>query len=45
MLTVSKATGKEILPSLSARFNIILANKNVDAALLECDKQKGSVGT
>ena len=30
--------------SSSVRFNIILANKNVDAALAECDKQKGSVG-
>jgi biopolymer transport protein ExbB len=44
MLTVSKATGKGNIAEFIRKVQYHLANKNVDAALLECDKQKGSVG-
>jgi biopolymer transport protein ExbB len=43
-LTVSKATGKGNSDDFIRKVSYHLANKNVDAALLECDKQKGSVG-
>jgi len=44
MLTVSKATGKGNVDEFIRKVSYHLANKNVDAAILECDKQKGSVG-
>lgn len=43
-LTVSKATGTGSTDEFIRKVSFHLANKNVDAALLECDKQKGSVG-
>ena len=43
-LTVTKATGKGNITNLLEKFNSILANKDVDKAIAECDKQKGSVG-
>ena len=44
MLTVSKASGKGNIAEFIRKVQYHLANKNVDAALAECDKQKGSVG-
>jgi biopolymer transport protein ExbB len=44
LLTVSKATGKGSTDEFIRKVSYHLANKNVDAALIECDKQKGSVG-
>lgn len=44
MLTISKATGSASNADFIRRVQYHLANKNVDAALSECDKQKGSVG-
>ena len=44
MLTVSKASGKGNIAEFIRKVQYQLANKNVDAALAECDKQKGSVG-
>jgi len=44
MLTVSKASGKGNIAEFIRKVQYHLANKNVDAALVECDKQKGSVG-
>lgn len=44
MLTVSKASGKGNIAEFIRKVQYHLANKNVDAALTECDKQKGSVG-
>ncbi|HSC53352.1 MAG TPA: MotA/TolQ/ExbB proton channel family protein [Phnomibacter sp.] len=43
-LTISKATGKGSVTEFIRKVQYHLANKNVDAALTECDKQKGSVG-
>jgi biopolymer transport protein ExbB len=43
-LTVSKATGKGNTDDFIRKVQYHLANKNVDAAIIECDKQKGSVG-
>lgn len=42
--TISKATGKGHIPDFVRKVQYHLANKNVDAALAECDKQQGSVG-
>jgi len=44
MLTVVKATGKGNPSNFVRRVQYHLANKNIDAAVAECDKQKGSVG-
>lgn len=44
LLTVSKASGKGNIAEFIRKVQYNLANKNVDAALAECDKQKGSVG-
>jgi biopolymer transport protein ExbB len=44
MLTVAKASGKGNIAEFIRKVQYQLANKNVDAALAECDKQKGSVG-
>jgi len=41
---LSKAKGKFSGSELVRKVQYHLANKNVDAALAECDKQKGSVG-
>jgi biopolymer transport protein ExbB len=43
-LTVSKATGTGNNTEFIRKVQFHLANRNVDAALTECDKQKGSVG-
>ncbi len=43
-LTISKATGTGSNADFIRRVQYHLANKNVDAAVAECDKQKGSVG-
>ncbi|MFT4023488.1 MAG: MotA/TolQ/ExbB proton channel family protein [Flavihumibacter sp.] len=44
LLTISKATGTGSNDEFIRKVQYHLANKNVDAALAECDKQKGSVG-
>ncbi len=44
LLTVSKATGTASNADFIRKVQYQLANKNVDAAIAECDKQKGSVG-
>ncbi|WP_018629792.1 MotA/TolQ/ExbB proton channel family protein [Niabella aurantiaca] len=43
-LTIAKALGKGNISNFIRKVQYHLANKNVDAALAECDKQKGSVG-
>lgn len=43
-LTISKATGTASNADFIRKVQYFLANKNVDAAIAECDKQKGSVG-
>ena len=43
-LTISKATGTGSNADFIRKVQYQLANKNVDAAIAECDKQKGSVG-
>lgn len=43
-LTISKATGKGNIAEFIRKVQYHLANKNVDAAISECDRQKGSVG-
>jgi biopolymer transport protein ExbB len=43
-LTVSKATGTGNIAEFIRKVQYHLANKNVDAAIAECDKQRGSVG-
>jgi biopolymer transport protein ExbB len=43
-LTISKASGTGSNADFIRKVQYHLANKNVDAALSECDKQKGSVG-
>lgn len=43
-LTIIKATGSGNNADFIRKVQYHLANKNVDAALAECDKQKGSVG-
>ena len=43
-LTVSKATGSGNINEFIRKVQYHLANKNVDAAIGECDRQKGSVG-
>ncbi|MBW7889669.1 MAG: MotA/TolQ/ExbB proton channel family protein [Chitinophagaceae bacterium] len=43
-LTVTKSTGKGYISDFVRKVQYHLANKNVDAALAECDKQRGSVG-
>lgn len=44
LLTILKAGGKGNISEFIRKVQYHLANKNVDAALGECDKQKGSVG-
>ena len=43
-LTIKRATGAGSIAEFVRKVQFHLANKNVDAALSECDKQKGSVG-
>jgi biopolymer transport protein ExbB len=43
-LTISKATGNGNIAEFIRKVQYHLANKNVDAAINECDRQKGSVG-
>ena len=43
-LTISKATGTASNAEFVRKVQYELANKNVDAAIALCDKQKGSVG-
>jgi biopolymer transport protein ExbB len=43
-LTISRATGKGNNAEFVRKVQYHLANKNLDAAIQECDKQKGSVG-
>lgn len=43
LLTISKALGKGSIADFIRKVQYHLANKNVDAALAECDKQNGSV--
>src|SRR3977135_3942542 len=43
-LTVSKATGSGNINDCLRKVQYHLANKNGDAAIAECDRQKGSVG-
>ncbi len=42
-LTIGKALGKGNISDFIRRVQYHLANRNVDAALAECDKQRGSV--
>jgi biopolymer transport protein ExbB len=44
LLTVSKASGKGNIAEFVRKVQFHLANKEVDKALAECDKQQGSVG-
>jgi biopolymer transport protein ExbB len=44
LLTISKATGTGNIAEFIRKVQYHLANKNIDAAISECDKQKGSVG-
>jgi biopolymer transport protein ExbB len=43
-LTISKATGKGNIAEFIRKVQYHLANRNVDQALAECDRQRGSVG-
>src|ERR1700761_1610844 len=43
LLTITKALGKGNIADFVRKVQYHLANKNVDAALQECDKQQGSV--
>lgn len=43
-LTVTKASGSGNIAEFIRKVQYHLANKNVDQAIAECDKQKGSVG-
>ena len=43
-LTISKATGSGSNADFIRKVQYHLANKNIEAALAECDKQRGSVG-
>jgi biopolymer transport protein ExbB len=44
VLTVSKASGRGSIPDFIRKVQYHLANKDVDKAMAECDRQKGSVG-
>jgi biopolymer transport protein ExbB len=43
-MTISRATGNGNIAEFIRKVQYHLANKNVDAAIGECDRQKGSVG-
>lgn len=44
LLTISKAAGSGSITEFIRKVQFDLANKDVDKAISECDKQKGSVG-
>jgi biopolymer transport protein ExbB len=44
LMTILKASGRTSPTEFIRKVQYHLANKNVDAALTECDKQRGSVG-
>lgn len=44
MLTISRALGNGNIAEFIRKVQYHLANKNVDQAIAECDRQKGSVG-
>lgn len=44
LLTISKASGKGNIAEFIRKVQFNLANKDVDKAIAECDRQKGSVG-
>jgi len=44
LLTVTKATGNGSIAEFIRKVQYHLANKDVDKAMAECDRQKGSVG-
>jgi biopolymer transport protein ExbB len=44
LMTVLKANGKGSNAEFIRKVQYFLANKNIDGALAECDRQKGSVG-
>jgi biopolymer transport protein ExbB len=44
LLTITKATGSGNIAEFIRKVQYHLANKNVDQAISECDRQKGSVG-
>lgn len=44
LLTITKATGTGNIAEFIRKVQYHLANKNVDQAISECDRQKGSVG-
>ncbi|HEX8331310.1 MAG TPA: MotA/TolQ/ExbB proton channel family protein [Segetibacter sp.] len=44
LLTISKASGKGNIAEFIRKVQFNLANKDVDKALAECDRQRGSVG-
>lgn len=44
LLTIGKASGKGNMAEFIRKVQYHLANKNVDQAIAECDKQRGSVG-
>src|SRR5215212_1832923 len=44
LLTIRKALGNGSISDFIRKVQYHLANRNVDAALTECDKQRGSVG-
>jgi len=44
LLTIRKALGNGSISDFIRKVQYHLANRNVDAALAECDKQRGSVG-
>jgi len=44
LLTIKKAAGNGNITEFIRKIQFHLANKEVDKALVECDKQKGSVG-
>lgn len=43
-LTIQKATGRGNVAAFVAKIKTLIANHDLDGALAECDKQKGSLG-
>jgi biopolymer transport protein ExbB len=44
LLTINKASGKGSISEFIRKVQFNLANKDIDKAIAECDRQKGSVG-
>jgi biopolymer transport protein ExbB len=44
LITISKATGRGNVSAFVAKIKGLIANGDLDAAIAECDKQKGSLG-